>query len=206
LSALASTIGIAVVVYASTNLDDLLLLAAFFADPRMRPGAVIAGRYLGLAALLLGSAAAALLALAIPAQWIALLGLVPLILGVRLAYRLRSDGGDEGRDDAGLSLEAKDESRAGFIAQALSVAGVTLANGGDNFAVYIPLLATAPAAIPVYIAAFAVMTAVWCALGYVVVNNPLIGTHVRRSGHRVLPLVLIALGLYILSGAVVLAR
>ena len=50
------------------------------------------------------------------------------------------------------------------------------------------------------------MTAVWCALGYVAVNNPLIGTHVRRYGHRVLPFVLIALGLYILSGAVSLVR
>jgi cadmium resistance protein CadD (predicted permease) len=60
--------------------------------------------------------------------------------------------------------------------------------------------------VPIYIAVFAVMTAVWCALGYLVVNNPLIGSHVRRYGHVLLPVVLIALGLYILSGAVALIR
>jgi cadmium resistance protein CadD (predicted permease) len=77
LSGSASAIAIAVAVYASTNVDDLLVLAVFFANPRVRVSAVIAGRYVGLAALVLGSAAAALLALAIPPEWIALLGFVP---------------------------------------------------------------------------------------------------------------------------------
>lgn len=84
--------------------------------------------------------------------------------------------------------------------------GVTLANGRDNVGVYIPLFATAPGGIPIYVAAFAVMTAVWCGLGYFVVNNPLLGAQMRRYGHVLLPLVLIALGLYILSGAVALVR
>jgi cadmium resistance protein CadD (predicted permease) len=105
-----------------------------------------------------------------------------------------------------LDLDARPGPRKGFTSQALSVAGVTLANGGDNFGIYIPLFATAPAAIPIYIAVFAVMTAVWCALGYLVVNNPLIGSQVRRYGHVLLPIVLIALGLYILSGAMALMR
>ncbi len=50
------------------------------------------------------------------------------------------------------------------------------------------------------------MTAVWCALGYLVVNNPLIGDRIRRHGHVLLPVVLISLGLYILAGAVALIR
>lgn len=203
---LASAISIAFVVYASTNIDDLLVLALFFADPRVRLSAVITGRYIGLAALVLGSAAVALLALAIPAEWIALLGLVPLFLGLRLLHGLRRNGGDEESSGEVLSIAAKDKPQHGFTSQALSVAGVTLANGGDNFGVYIPLFATAPGAIAIYIAVFAVMTAVWCALGYLVVNNPLMGAHIRRYGHVLLPIVLIALGLYILSGAVALVR
>ena len=198
--------GIAVVVYASTNIDDLLVLAVFFADPHMRISAVVAGRYIGLAALVLGSAAAALLALAIPAEWIALLGLIPLYLGLRLVPDLLRQRSDEGGVAVAPDLEVKHRPQQGFTSQALSVAGVTLANGGDNFGIYIPLFATAPAVIPIYIAVFAVMTAVWCALGYLVVNNPLIGSHVRRYGHVLLPVVLIALGLYILSGAVALIR
>ena len=206
-SSFASAISIAFLVYASTNIDDLLVLAVFFADPRVRVGAVIAGRFIGLAALVLASVAAALLALAIPAEWIALLGFVPLFLGLRLLPALRSDHNDEESGVEGLrGLDAKDKARHGFNSQALAVAGVTLANGGDNLGVYIPLFATAPGAIAVYVAVFAVMTVLWCALGYLIVNNPLIGSQIRRYGHVLLPVVLIALGIYILSGAVALVQ
>lgn len=195
----ASAVAIAVAVYASTNVDDLLILAVFFADPRVRIGAVIAGRYVGLAALVIGSAGAALLALAIPPAWIALLGLVPLFLGLRLLPGLlRGAESDEADAASGARTASTGQ---GFMPQTFTVAAVTLANGGDNFGVYIPFFAAAPGAIPVYVAVFALMTAVWCAFGYFVVNNPLIGSHIRRYGHVLLPMVLIPLGAYILSGA-----
>ena len=50
------------------------------------------------------------------------------------------------------------------------------------------------------------MTLVSCALGYLVVNNPLIGRQIRRYGDVLLPLVLTTLGLFILSGALPLLR
>jgi cadmium resistance protein CadD (predicted permease) len=203
---IASQIGIAALVYASTNLDDLLILAVFFADPRVRVGAVVAGRFIALAVLVLASGAAALLALAVPEEWIALLGFVPLILGVRLLmalFRGRSNGDDE-EDEAAARVQ--NASRSGFAAQMLAVAGVSLANDGDNLGVYIPLFAATPSAMPVYVVVFAVMTLVFCALGYLVVNNPLIGRYIRRYGGVLLPVVLIPLGLFILSGALPLLR
>lgn len=204
---LASMVGIAAVVYASANIDDLLILAVFFADSGVRVGSVVAGRFIGLAALVLVSGAAALLALAIPAEWIALLGLVPLYLGLRLLPALFPDrrDGQVHADDPG-PVEVKDIPRRGFAAQASSIAGVTLANGGDNLGVYIPLFASTPSAMVTYVIVFAVMTVVWCGLGYLVVNNPLIGSQIHRYGHLLLPVVLISLGLYILSGAVALIR
>jgi len=86
------------------------------------------------------------------------------------------------------------------------VAGVTIANGGDNLGVYIPLFASATGAIPIYAAIFAVMTALWCWIGYRLVRNRWVGERLRRYGHLLLPYVLIALGLYILSGARELIR
>ena len=190
---------IAVTVYALTNIDDLLLLAVFFADPAVRIGAVVAGRYLGLLLLLAVSVAAALLALAISPQWVALIGIVPLLLGLRLLVALRRSGDDEDGEGSAAPIAA----RRGFWMQAATVAGVTVANGGDNLGVYIPLFAAAPAAIAIYIAVFSSMTILWCALGYALVNNPLLGHRVRRYGHVLLPVVLIGLGLYVLSGLVV---
>lgn len=51
-----------------------------------------------------------------------------------------------------------------------------------------------------------VMTVVWCWLGHKLVNNRLLGEHVRRYGHVALPFVLVALGIHILWGARVLLR
>src|SRR5688572_2130882 len=124
-----SAIVIAVVVYASTNIDDLLVLAVFFADPRARVSAVVAGRYVGLAALVIGSAAAALLALAIPDEWVALLGLVPLFLGLRLLAALLRDERDADTTADATTIAMASTPRHGFMAQTLTVAGVTLANG-----------------------------------------------------------------------------
>jgi cadmium resistance protein CadD (predicted permease) len=200
---IASLIGIAAVVYATTNIDDLLVLAVFFADPRMRVSAIVAGRLIATAALVVASGAAALLALAIPSEWIALLGFVPLLLGLYLLLALvrRRNGRDDdaGEDEAAAKVEKA--SGSGFAAQTLAVTAVSLANDGDNLGVYIPLFAATPSAIPIYAAVFAIMTLAWCALGYFVVNNPLIGARIRRYGDVLLPLVLIPLGLFILSGA-----
>jgi cadmium resistance protein CadD (predicted permease) len=88
--------------------------------------------------------------------------------------------------------------------EVLAVMGVTIANGGDNLSVYIPLFASSLGLIPVYAAVFAVMTAIWCAAGYALVNNHVARQHVRQYGHLALPFVLIGLGLYILSDALIL--
>ncbi len=86
----------------------------------------------------------------------------------------------------------------------LAVAGVTLANGGDNLGVYIPLFSRVPRLVPLYVAVFTIMTGVWCAAGYQLVNNPLLGKRIGRYGRVALPFVLVALGVWILYGARVL--
>lgn len=60
--------------------------------------------------------------------------------------------------------------------------------------------------LPIYMFTFAVMTGVWCAAGYKLVNNALVGQHIRRYGHILLPVALIAIGVWILRGASALMR
>jgi cadmium resistance protein CadD (predicted permease) len=194
---LLSLVGLGVTVFVSTNLDDIVLLSIFFADRHIRPRAIVAGQFAGIGVLVAVSGLAAFASLAVPEGWTALLGAVPLVLGVaklRSLWRQQAAGGEE--DEA---RQVPSEHRA--HSQVLAVATVTIANGGDNLGVYIPLFAKAPAAVPVYAILFAVMTGIWCVLGYLLVNNPLVGKSIRRYGHALLPLVLIALGLYILAGA-----
>lgn len=207
MGSLVSDLGIAIVVFASTNIDDIFLLAAFFADPRLRHRSVVVGQYLGIGALVLVSALAALLALAFPEGWIALLGVVPLIMGFSKLLALRTDtvSGQGGSDEDCIQDQEQNAER-GLRSQVLAVASVTVANGGDNVGVYVPIFATDVGAMVTYPLTFAVMTGVWCALGYLLVNNKVLGGTIRRYGHIVLPIVLIALGVHILSGALVLLR
>lgn len=186
-----ATVGVGITVFVLTNIDDLLLLAAFFADGRLRPGAIVAGQLLGIGALVVASALAALTALVVPSAWIALLGLAPLALGVRLLLV----------PAAGSSLDDPKDDLGDHRSHIVAVAAVTVANGGDNLGVYIPLFAADLRMIPLHAAVFGVLTLALCAVGRLVVDAPLVGARMRRYAHILLPFVLIGLGLWILRGA-----
>jgi cadmium resistance protein CadD (predicted permease) len=204
---LGSSIGVGIVLFISTNIDDMFLLSVFFADPSFARRSVVIGQFVGISALVLVSFIAALLAVAVPEGWVALLGLVPLLLGISKLPALQNFTSKETNSAEENQIRDKAHlSEHRLHSQIFAVAAVTIANGGDNLGAYIPLFAGTMNAIPVFISVFAVMTALWCVFGYLLVNNRFAGTVIRRYGHVMLPFVLIALGLYILSGAVVLLR
>jgi cadmium resistance protein CadD (predicted permease) len=78
----------AVLLFASTNIDDIVLLSVLFADPQLQPRAVVLGQFLGIGTLVLISAPAGMAAGAVPAGWTALLGVVPLAIGLRKLFKL----------------------------------------------------------------------------------------------------------------------
>jgi cadmium resistance protein CadD (predicted permease) len=168
--------------FAATNLDDLLLLIAFFAAGTYRARDVVLGQYAGIGLLFAVSAAASLVSLVIPASHLSLLGLLPVLIGLKQLF---------GKDAPERAVPAT----SGF----LSVAAVTVASGGDNIGVYTPLFATSSAqAIGAIGAIFAVMTALWCLAAHWLVRHPAAGAPIRRYGSKAMPLVLIGIGLFIL--------
>lgn len=79
------------------------------------------------------------------------------------------------------------------------VAATTVANGGDNLGVYIPLFAAAPpGALVVWGATFAVLTGLWCAAAAAIVDRPAARRAIDRFGHRLVPWALVAIGVWIL--------
>jgi cadmium resistance protein CadD (predicted permease) len=174
----------AVAAFAATNVDDLFLLVAWFAAGRYRPGDIVLGQYLGIGALFAASLAAAVLAWSVPLQYLAWLGVLPILVG--LGMLLRGEGQEKPVPPA-----------SGVVA----VTSVTIANGADNLGVYIPLFATSRGTeIAVMAAAFAAMTALWCVAARWLVLHPAAALPVRRHGPRLVPYVLIALGFWILAG------
>ena len=84
----------------------------------------------------------------------------------------------------------------------MAVTTVTIANGGDNIGVYMPVFATRSFPdILVIGAVFAAMTALWLAGAYWFVTHPQLGAPIRRYGHWGVPFVLIGLGVMVLYEA-----
>lgn len=187
-----AVIGQAAVLFAVTNVDDILLLSLYFGQAAQDKGAerrIVIGQYLGFGAILAVSLLVAFGVGLLPEAAIAYLGLIPLALGLRAAisaWRSRHD-----------DLEAR--APAHERVTSMSIAGITLANGGDNIGVYVPVFAAAGAAgSAVYAVVFLVLVAVWCLAGRYFATRPIIARALARWGHILLPVVLIAIGLIIL--------
>ncbi|GAA2208755.1 cadmium resistance transporter [Nonomuraea monospora] len=189
----AGIVGQAAALFAVTNIDDILILALFFAQGAGHRGAsarIVAGQYLGFTAILAVAVAAGFGATFLPDSVIPYLGLLPLALGLKAAWQAwksRRDGeNEEGQVNSGGP-------------GVLAVAAVTFANGGDNIGVYVPVFATAgTVGMIIYIVVFLVLVAVWCLAGRFFATRPVIAKALSRWGHLLLPVVLIGIGLLIL--------
>ncbi len=195
----------AVVMFAVTNVDDILLLALYFGRATGEPGAawrVVVGQYLGFLGILVASVTAALGAGFLPEAAIPYLGLLPLTLGLRAAWQVWRGGGDTsdrvGRTDEEPSAGQGRAADSG-APSVLSIAVVTFANGGDNIGVYVPVFAaTGRSGMAVYCVVFLALVAVWCLLGRVFAGHPTVARVLARWGHILLPIVLIVIGVVIL--------
>jgi cadmium resistance protein CadD (predicted permease) len=196
MEAVLADLGTAIVVFVVTNVDDILLLAVLFGGA-LSARAVVAGQFIGMAVLTAVSVGAAYAATAVPRHWIDWLGLLPIALGVWLLVQLWRKRG-QSRDDHGDDLAVENQFEAKLHSQVLGVAAITIANGGDNLSVYVPLFAKDVSALTLYIGVFTVLTAAWCWLGYALVRNPVGGAVMEKWGHILLPFVLIAIGVHIL--------
>lgn len=194
-AAFLTDLGAAIVVFVATNVDDILLLAALFGSA-LAARAVVAGQFIGIAVLTAVSVGAAYAATTVPQEWVKWLGLLPVGIGLWLLLQLWRQRGQDDDDDDDLATERRFEAR--LHSQVLAVAAITIANGGDNLGVYIPLFARDVSVLPLYIGVFTVLTGAWCWLGYVLVRNPVGGAIMKRWGHILLPFVLIAIGVHIL--------
>ena len=180
--------------FAVTNLDDIVVLSLFFAQGAGEHGSarrVVAGQYLAFTVILGVAIGIAFGASFLPTAAIPYLGLIPITIGLRDAWKLwknrqRGDGDEPAETTPGGPPVRK-------------VAATTLGNGGDNIAVYVPVFDTVGASgTVVYAAVFLVLVGVWCVAGWFFATRPLIAGALSRWGHILLPVVLITIGLIIL--------
>lgn len=196
-----STIAAAVGLFVATNLDDIVVLTVLFAvaargTSQLRGWQIVAGQYLGLVTLIAVSFLAALGLTIVPDEWVGLLGLIPLAIGVLALVRTLRGKDDD--DEAESALKA-----VGL----LGVAGITIANGGDNIAIYTPVFRTISTTDALLtIAVFLILLALWCLLARTIGTNEKVTEALEKVEHWLVPVVFIGLGIFILIESGTLAH
>ncbi|WP_445637630.1 Transporter [Nostoc sp. DSM 114161] len=196
-----------IIAFTATNIDDIIILLVFFSqvDINFRRRHILLGQYLGFSAIIIASLPGFFGGLAIQREWIGLLGLLPIGIGVQqLVFKK-----EESITVQTVSTDFRQPTTPAnpiltFILSVLhpqtyKVAAVTIANGGDNISIYIPLFAGQNfTSLAVILGIFFIMVGVWCAIAYLLSRQPTIANILSRYGHALVPFVLIALGVFIM--------
>lgn len=174
--------------FAATNLDDIFILMLLFSGARdaRHHRRIVLGQFLGMGVLTLGSLLGAAGLGLLPDLYLRLLGLVPFGLGLRAWLR---------RNKA----ETEDAVSTATDGAVLSTALLTIANGGDNLGVYLPLFAGYTLwQSGLVVLVFGLMTGLWCLLGSSLARLPKLQALLHRYSGVLVPWVLMLLGLSIL--------
>jgi len=191
--------------FAATNIDDIVILMLFFAqvNASFRPRHIVVGQYLGFTALIVASLPGFFGGLIVPKAIIGLLGFVPIAIGI--SHLVNKD--KEPDEVQAVSGEFNPEYNSSLLSKlahllnplVFNVAAVTIANGGDNIGIYLPLFASSNLpSLAVILAVFYVSIAVWCYVAYRLTRLQAIANILTRYTQAIVPFILIGLGLFIL--------
>ncbi|MGB9937282.1 MAG: cadmium resistance transporter [Methanobacterium sp.] len=182
----------AVLAFTATNIDDLFILTFFFSNKNFKESHIIIGQYLGVFSLVLISSLGYFFKFIIPPSLLGLLGLIPIIIGIKELLKLRKH--KEISEE--LNKEIKYNKSSIF-----KVSLVTISNGGDNIGIYMPLFATiSDYELLTVLFIFFLMIAIWCFISHSLVNHRFLSSKIEKYGHLIFPFVLIGIGIYVLLG------
>jgi cadmium resistance transport/sequestration family protein len=188
----------AIAAFIVTNIDDLIVLMMLFAQARS-VGArwqILIGQTCGFTILILASLPGIFSQQIVPVSWLSWLGLVPLGIGLKLLFQLATETDKSTTDEVVLPPSLAHSWRDARI---YAIAAITVANGGDNIAVYLAFFAPQTwQQLGMTLSIFYVMVGVWCYLADRSTKYPLCSRTLDRYGHKIMPWVFIGLGIYII--------
>ncbi|MFN6530775.1 cadmium resistance transporter [Nostoc sp. ChiSLP03a] len=198
MSELVTAITTGAIAFIATNIDDIVILLLFFSqiNANFRPRHIVAGQFLGFTVLLILSLSGLFGGLVLSKNWIGLLGLLPMSIGIS---SLVNQEEDSSKEVLAATKEAEASTITSFLSpQAYSVAAVTIANGSDNISVYVPLFANSNLeSFLVIIGLFFILLGVWCYVAYKLINNRVIADVLTEYINNLVPFILIGLGIFI---------
>ncbi len=195
-----------IIAFTATNIDDIVILLLFFSevDVNFRRQHILVGQYLGFTVLIIASLPGFFGGLVVPREWIGLLGLLPITIGIQQLINREKDTTQVQTVSSDFEHVSPSNPKSSFLfsvlnPQSYKVAAVTVANGGDNISIYIPLFAGINlVSLGVILSVFFLMVGVWCTIAHLLTRQPIIAYVLSRYGKQIVPFVLIALGLFIM--------
>lgn len=180
--------------YVGTSIDHIIVLILLFNQTQHRKRddlSIISAVFVGFTLIVLVSLAARFGLSLFEPEWIGLLGLIPIGLGIRVLFKPVDD-----------EQEAKEKISHSFSkhqSQFISVFFLMLAFGGDNLGVYIPLFASLNwLEIAVTLFIYYSLTGIMLAAAYKISEIRQINHFIEKYEHWLVSSVFILLGLFIL--------
>jgi len=209
---LIETIKIGLAAAVATTFDDNIYLTGFFSEVNrtFRPKHVVVGELIGFTALISISLVGFLIGLAISSDWIGLLGILPILIGLNNLRLLIVNKKDDSAKDKSTNLkqnarfhgfDSRERSLWDVIQdrQAYKVSAVTISNRGNNLGIYIPLFASSSLkSLAVIIPICYLIVCTWLFMSYHLTRTPGIALVLSRYASKLFPFVLMWLGLRII--------
>ncbi len=195
LSDFISLVGTGIVAFVASNIDDTFILILLFVTPGLLARYVVIGQFLGITILVIISSFAALLTLAVPPFALGLMGIIPIVIGLKKLLESRET------TENGKETQSTKKTYLSF----LSVMAITVSNGGDDIGVFTPLFAkyNGVEEITVLISLLMIMTGIWCIVTYYFLRHPVIASRVNSLSQIVSPLALISFGVYLIVDSII---
>ena len=195
-----------ILAFISTNIDDIFVLMLFYAqvNEKLRKRDIVIGQYIGIFILIAVSLLGAFGVSFIPQKYTGLLGIIPIILGIKEWIEYKNDKHLQSSDDENSTLKIPAEREPAVFGiikpEILGVILVILANGADNIGIYIPLFSGYTGnQIFLTVIIFAVMTGLLCWISDKIVSFPKIKSGIQKYKHIIVPAVFIGIGIFIIA-------
>lgn len=176
--------------FVCTNIDDVLILTILYTQVQKSKNIfqIIIGQYLGLGILIILSILGSIGTHFFPGKYIGLWGFLPLFLGLRtLVLHCGKKSDEDFQHTMQIPLHIP------------MIMFLTLSNGSDNIAVYIPLFSSCTASeTTIILISFFLLIGVWCYLGYLLSTHRHLKQLILKYQNILVPFILIFLGISIL--------
>ncbi|KAK6212327.1 hypothetical protein LQW54_005460 [Pestalotiopsis sp. IQ-011] len=175
---IGQAIGTACATFAITNIDDAFVLVTFFAESATSkvstPLRIAIGQFVGFTVIVVIRMIGFGISLVLPSEPVGFLGLLPVMLELLLP------------SDADNSTE---NAKVAGMKGVLTVASVTLMNGGDNIGV---------GQIAVYIIVYYILLGLWLLAAFLVMRQKHVVRIVEKYVHYFIPFLYMGLGVYVI--------